>query len=387
MNDGLAWDDCNLNAFAEDPDGAVWIGTAAGLSRFKPRPRTSPDALLDVVFTRLMAGQRDVSGLRAPSFGGHANSLIARYSALNAPRENGVVFRYRLVGANANWTETSQRELQFANLAPGSYRLEIEAQESDGSWNLHGAEFSFNILPPWYWSWWFIGLCFLIPLSIAAGVIRLRMLGARRRELELVQLVKEKTIDLQQANEELSRLSFTDPLTGLANRRVFDQTLDRECARLTRKGSAVSLLMIDVDHFKALNDSQGHQRGDEYLVALGAELIRICRRQLDLAARVGGEEFAVVLSDTDAAEALRFAESLRLAIAGLKLPHPASPVDPFLTVSVGVATGTVKWLSARDDLVAAADRALYAAKRSGRNCVSVALQDAAPATPSTHDPS
>ena len=372
MSDGLTWDDCNLNAFAEDPDGAVWIGTAAGLSHFKPRPRPSPDTPLEIVFTKLAVGQTDVSGLRTPSFRSDANSLLARYSALNAPRENGVVFRYRLVGANSTWTETSQRELQFANLAPGSYRLEIEAQESDGAWNGGRVEFPFNILPPWYWSWWFVSLCVLIPLSIAAGLLRLRMLGAQRRERELVQLVKEKTTDLQRANEELQKLSFTDPLTGLANRRVFDQTLDKECARLGRSGAALSLISIDADHFKALNDSQGHQRGDEYLILLAAELIKIARRQIDVAARCGGEEFALVLPETSAADAAQVAETVRAAIANLMLPHPASPVVPFLTVSVGVATATHGCWSTREELAANADIALYEAKRAGRNRVCVA---------------
>jgi diguanylate cyclase (GGDEF)-like protein len=211
---------------------------------------------------------------------------------------------------------------------------------------------------------------------VVAGALRLRFLGAKRRERELVLLVEEKTADLQQANEELSRLSFTDPLTGLANRRVFDQTLDRECARMHRTGSAVSLLSIDADHFKAINDSHGHQRGDEYLVALGAELTRLCRRQVDLAARCGGEEFAIILPETSAPNAERFAESVRLAIAGLQLPHPASPVAPVLTVSVGVATANQEGWCTREGLVAAADRALYAAKKAGRNRVCAARWEA-----------
>lgn len=373
MNDGLAWDDCNLNAFAEEPDGTVWIGTSGGLSRFKPRPRSVPDAPLEVVFTRLAIGQTDVSGLQNPSFGARANSLVVRYSPLNSLRQNGVVFRYRLGGENSTWTETAQRELHFANLAPGVYRLEIEARESDGPWSGHGAVFPFRVLTPWYGRWWFIALCVLIPLSAVAVALRLRMLSAQRRERELVRIVEEKTADLRRANEELFRLSFTDPLTGLANRRVFDQALERECARLQRTGSPVSLLSIDADHFKALNDSEGHQRGDECLILLGAELIRLCKRRMDLAVRSGGEEFAVVLPDTDAAEAERFGELVRQAIAGLKLPHPASPTAPFLTVSVGVATA--KWVCTPAELVAAADRALYAAKRGGRNRVSVARRD------------
>ena len=274
------------------------------------------------------------------------------------------------------WTETDQRELHFANLAPGSYRLEIEAKESDGAWSTRSAEFPFAILTPWYWRWWFISLCIVIPLSAATGVIRLRMLGAHRRERELVQQVEARTADLRHANEELSRLSFTDPLTGLANRRIFDQALERECARVGRSGSSVSLLTIDADHFKALNDSAGHQRGDECLILLAAELTRLCRRQMDVPARCGGEEFGVMLPDTDAAEAASFAEIVRAAVADLKMPHPASPVAPYLTVSVGVATATPENHCSRDELAAAADRALYAAKRAGRNRVCVALQEA-----------
>jgi diguanylate cyclase (GGDEF)-like protein len=371
-SDGLAGNDCNLNAFAAEPDGTVWIGTSEGLSRFKPLPHPSVEAPPHVVFTRLVMGKTDVSGLRNPSSGIHANSLIARYSALNASRENAVVFRYRLDGASSAWTETTQRALQFANLAPGEYRLVIEAQDNDGVWTGQGAEFSFKILTPWYWTWWFISVCALIPISVAAVVLRMRMLGAHARERELVRMVEEKTADLQRANEELSRLSFTDSLTGLANRRVFDQTLDKECSRLIRAGSELSLVILDVDHFKALNDSEGHQRGDEYLTLVGAELTRLARRKIDVAARFGGEEFALILPGVSADHAARLGESVREAIASLELPHAASPVAPFLTVSVGVATATLDGWNTPDELVAAADRALYAAKRSGRNRVIVA---------------
>jgi diguanylate cyclase (GGDEF)-like protein len=371
-DDGLAWDDCNLNAFAEEPDGSVWIGTSGGLSHFKPLPRDESSAALEVVFTRLTIGKTDVSRLANPSFGAHDNSLVARYSALNAARQNGVVFRYRLGDEDSPWTETAQRELQFANLAPGVYKLEIDAQEEDGEWSTHSAQFPFRILTPWYRTWWFATLCVLVPFSVAAGVVRLRILGAQQRERTLTLLVAEKTADLRHANEELSRLSYTDPLTGLANRRVFDQALVKECARVRRNGSAVSLLAIDADHFKALNDSQGHQSGDDCLVALGAELTRLCRRQTDLPARCGGEEFALILPDTGAAAAEEFALSVRLAIAALQVPHPASPTAPFLTVSIGVATATHEQWFTPDALQAAADLALYAAKKAGRNRVHVA---------------
>jgi diguanylate cyclase (GGDEF)-like protein len=374
MNDGLVWDDCDTNGFAQGPDGAIWIGTSGGLSRFKALPRQESGAHLVVVFTRLAVGQNDVSGITNPSFGIRSKPLVARYSALNASRQNEVVFRYRLGVAGQGWAETDQRELQFAGLAPGAYRLEVQARENDGEWSGSTADFPFRILTPWYASWWFIGICVLIPLSATSGILRLRFVGAEKRERELVQLVEQKTADLSLANEELKKLSSTDPLTGLANRRIFDQTLERECSRVRRTNSQLSLLMIDVDHFKALNDSEGHQKGDEYLISLATELKRRCKRRMDIAARYGGEEFAIILADTDATHAIEFAELVRLAVAALNLPHPASPTAPFLTVSVGVATANMSGCFTPEALVADADRALYAAKKTGRNRVCVTQQ-------------
>ena len=374
--DGLVWDDCNLNGFAAQPDGTVWIGTSGGLSRFKPRPNRAPNAPPDVLFTKLLMGETNVSGQRNPAFGMDSNSLIARYAAPNASRPNGLVFRYRLEGASSTWTETTQRELRFAQLAAGAYRLEVEARDSEGEWGGHGAEFSFKILPPWYWRWWFVGICGLIPVLVVLGVLRLRILAAQRRERELRRIVEEKTADLRHANEGLSLLSSVDSLTGLANRRVFDNTLHLECSRLKRADAAVSLLMIDIDHFKALNDSEGHQRGDEYLKLVASQLKKLTKRPTDLPARYGGEEFAVILPETAPAGAAQFAELVRSAIAGLQLPHPASQVAPFLTVSVGVASATPEWRGSPEELLAAADQALYGAKKSGRNQVNVAQRKA-----------
>ncbi len=182
MSDGLVWNDCDLNGFAQGPDGTVWIGTSGGLSQFRPRPRLGPEVPIEVVFTKLVMGGTDVSGQSDPSFGVGANSLIARYSALNVSNENNIVFRYQLEGTSSSWTETTQRELQFAELAPGAYRLEVEAQDGDGVWSGHRAEFGFRILTPWYASWWFVGICVLTPVLIAGGVVRLRILIAHRRE-------------------------------------------------------------------------------------------------------------------------------------------------------------------------------------------------------------
>ncbi|WP_157212951.1 sensor domain-containing diguanylate cyclase [Pseudomonas sp. M47T1] len=165
---------------------------------------------------------------------------------------------------------------------------------------------------------------------------------------------------------ELTTLASTDSLTGLANRRSLDRTLRTEWARSQRNGKPLSLLMIDVDHFKAFNERHGHPGGDEALRCV-AKVINACiHRPADLAARYGGEEFMVVLAETDLNGALIIAETIRNAIEGL--PPFGDDRHP-VTVSIGVGTSTTRSGLKLDDLLAAADVALYQAKDSGRNQV------------------
>jgi diguanylate cyclase (GGDEF)-like protein len=371
--DGLVWDDCDLNAFAESADGrSYWIGTSGGLSHFKPRPHGAPTVPVRVVFTRLLLGQKDITDLHDPSFDMDDNALTAQFSALNVIDQSELIFRYRLLGASAAWTEASQHAIQFVNVAPGHYQLEVEAGNGLGNWSGHPAAFVFVILAPWYRTWWFIAICIVVPLLAIFATLRMRVAGARARESELMRMVEEKTADLQRANEELLRLSSTDSLTGLANRRTFDRTLERECARILRSGVQLSLILFDVDHFKALNDTLGHQRGDLCLAMLAGEMERVARRSVDLAARFGGEEFAMILPNTGAEGARLVADMVRQAFADLNLPHPASPIASCLTVSAGVAAASRDLCSLPEELIAAADQALYVAKRRGRNRVIVA---------------
>ena len=168
---------------------------------------------------------------------------------------------------------------------------------------------------------------------------------------------------------ELRSQTFSDGLTGIANRRHFDVAMEKEVRRAKRAGSPLSLLMIDIDSFKAYNDHYGHQQGDDCLIRVAAALAQMLRRPLDLIARYGGEEFAVVLPEMDAEHSVRMAEAMRAAIAAMRIPHEKSEHgERLVTVSIGVAThvGDVGDIAL---LVGAADRALYGAKRSGRNRV------------------
>ncbi|WP_019646527.1 diguanylate cyclase [Novispirillum itersonii] len=173
-------------------------------------------------------------------------------------------------------------------------------------------------------------------------------------------------LELKQIRDHLARLAMRDGLTGLFNRRHLDQTLQQECERVGRGGKDLSLLMIDVDHFKRYNDSMGHQAGDDCLRHVGAALQRPLHRKTDLAARYGGEEFVAVLPATSAGEAFRMAEAIRLSVWDAALPHPDSPFGR-VSLSVGVATVSGGTRVTPDGLLGRADAALYRAKAEGRN--------------------
>jgi diguanylate cyclase (GGDEF)-like protein len=317
-------------------------------------------------------GKADVSGQSEPSSDVGANSLIARYSALNADRANGAFFRYRLLGASPAWTETTQRELQFAQLAPGSYRLEVEVQGVDGMWSKQGASFSFRILTPWYWSWWFISLCVLFPLTGAGGAVRLRILVAQRRERELRRL--------QVAHDEIRNLAFYDPLTGLPNRRLLLNRLHQTLSTGRQSNRKRAMLFVDLDNFKTLNDTLGHQIGDLMLQDVAQRVTR-CIRQSDIVARLGGDEFVVLLEDLSEVpeEAAAQAKSVGAKILNaISKPYWLSGHECRSTSSIGI-TVFENCPEAVNKVLQEADIAMYQAKAEGRNtmhCFAPALQAA-----------
>ncbi len=181
--------------------------------------------------------------------------------------------------------------------------------------------------------------------------------------------LKKLNLALAEANSLLNALATTDPLTGLPNRRLFDERLDEEWQRVLRQGGAFGIVAIDVDHFKNFNDSFGHPAGDECLKQVANAIDASCRT-IDIGARIGGEEFAILLPEIDASGAVAAAERVREAIQCLALDHPHNE-GGVVTVSLGVAVGSPSELANPSELMASADRALYQAKTGGRNRVSV----------------
>ena len=188
---------------------------------------------------------------------------------------------------------------------------------------------------------------------------------------ELEQQVQQRTQELNDLNKVLQEISSSDALTSLANRRHFDDFLAKEWKQSQRQKTSLAIIMVDVDFFKAYNDSQGHLAGDECLKQVARVFKQSLKRPLDFAARYGGEEFIAVLPDTHAAGAARLAESIRAEIEALALRHYASPISKVVTVSLGVASALPGPESNPHTLLADADQALYQAKQDGRNRVRV----------------
>lgn len=197
------------------------------------------------------------------------------------------------------------------------------------------------------------------------------VLGAKLRAMQRLVAMRQRLVamshDLQVANEKLQRLAEIDELTGLHNRRGLEARLQQEVAAARREQSPLTVLLVDVDHFKIYNDKLGHLHGDVCLREVAKALRDSCHRPRDSAARYGGEEFALILPNTPRSGAMMFARVLQSLLEGRQLEHPGSPVHRFVTLSGGITTCIPDDNTTAADLLLRADEALYAAKEQGRN--------------------
>jgi len=356
--DGLVWDDCDLHSFAPDPDGHVWIGTSAGLSRFLPdAARTRPEPPR-TVFTSVVRDKKEMDPARPFSVPYSSDPLITRFTSLHFGRDRDILFRYRLNPVSASWRETSDRELQFPAMPPGKYRLEVEARDTRSGWDGAPASIDFEVIAPLWRRWWFItGL--VLACALLVGYI-LRRKNARTAAIRsaLETAVLERT-------KELSHQYRHDVLTGLPNRLLFGEQLQRELLAAPREKVCVGVLFIDLDRFKRINDTWGHQTGDQFLKRIADRLLSGLHSG-ETIARIGGDEFIVLIPGlrrrNDAA--IRGRELQRM----LDDPIALEGKNVFATMSVGIATFPDDALEA-SALMAAADAAMYSAKASGKNQV------------------
>ena len=338
-------------------DGRLWFPTLRGVVVTDPgRDSAAPRVLL----TGIQVNHHPVTPNEIADLGG--GDVEFHYAALTFQTPEHVHYRYRLEGVDPDWVEAgSRREAFYTLVPPGRYRFFVAAASHEGVWNPNPAEVHILLRPHFYQTRLFQVLVGLLIVTLGPVIYYLRVHALQIRQRELETLVEERTVQLRAANQELLRLSTTDDLTGIANHRQFAEFLDQEWRRAHRGQFPITLLMLDVDHFKKYNDTHGHPAGDECLRKVASILKESANRPTDLAARYGGEEFAIVLSDTPLEGALQMAERVRAAVAQLG--------DPPVTISIGAASMTPDESNDASQLIAAADACLYRAKQEGRNRV------------------
>lgn len=375
-DDGMRSSECNGGLQPsgwKGADGRLWFPTIRGVVVVDPARLRKNLRPPNLVVEEVLADGKPIPAGKRSILPAGVQSVAFRYTALSLQAPSKVRFRYRLEGLDPGWTETGERRTaSYANLPPGDYVFRVTACNDDGVWSEVGAATSFRKEPRVYQTWAFRTGVALAAVLALYGLWRLRLRALRGRQMELEHQVEERTAQLEEANRELERLAHIDSLTGLANHRALHGFLDREWRRAARGRTPLALLMADLDFFKHFNDTYGHLEGDECLRRTGEVLRRAVRRPTDLAARWGGEEFAVVLAETGLDGAVRVAEDIRLGVEGLAMPHSASSAGPVVTISLGVAVARPAEGGRLDAFLAAADEALYVSKRNGRNRVTAA---------------
>ena len=363
-----------------DAMGRLWLPSLKGLVIVDPQQLAGPLAPPPVQIEAVALNDRKLPTHGPLTLPPDAQPpLTIRYAAGTVLHAERVRFRYQMEGMTPEWIEVGDnREASFPALPHGAYRFRV-ASTLDGERWRESEPLAITVQPQLHQTLWFQLLALVAGVAALLALFRFRTRQLHQRHADMERLVADKTEALRLANEHLSQLSFTDALTGLANRRCFDEELELQWRRCARQPCALALLLIDVDAFKAYNDSLGHVAGDVCLRAVAAVLHDLSQRTGHFAARYGGEEFVLLIPGLDTEAAAVVAEQLRSACEARALPHPNSPVGPVVTISLGVAAGLPSALDTPAALFAAADAALYRAKQDGRN--QVRSQNAGPCTP------
>jgi diguanylate cyclase (GGDEF)-like protein len=363
MEDGLIWDDGDDLALSTDREGKVWIGTSAGLSRFSPLPYVIPETPTPIVLSSTLGGSRAFQQGDRPTLSHSQDSLSIQYSGLNFSAENRTHYRYRLLGYSAAWHDTRERSVHFEGLPGGRYVFEVVAAGPNELWSPVPARFAFSVRQPWWFSWWFLALCVILLVLMARAIwrYRVRILVSQKELLE--QEVIHRTAELRESHRQLEEIAYYDSLTSLPNRRMFTEQFRSRLALSHRFNDPFTLLLVDLDRFKQINDTLGHDAGDAVLIAT-AKLLTEAVRECDCVGRLGGDEFAILLiSPTDRAGVEMVCK--RIADGSERgIDFNGSTLKT--TYSIGIADYPSHGES-QERLYKSADVALYAAKRKGGN--------------------
>lgn len=300
------------------------------------------------------------------------NTLAVEFAALDYTDPARNLYSYRLDGFDQDWvaTDWTRRVAAYTNLPPGNYTLHIRGSNRNGLWSEKVLAIPIRILPAWWQTGWFRLLTAFMAFMAIVGIVKIRTTQLRTRQVVLERRVAERTAELEQrtgelqeAKQELEQIAYVDALTALANRRMFTEFFQKRMALSNRHGRRFALLLIDLDRFKQINDTLGHDAGDALLVE-AALRFKSCIREADFVARLGGDEFAILLDETGEPDDI---DDVCLRIVDCFVePVPFKGQFMKSSPSIGVALYPEHGAS-HEDLFKSADIALYAAKRAGRN--------------------
>ncbi len=363
--DGLVADDLNNNAVSTDDDGTLWFGTSGGLSHLlDPGTLCRADGLPPLS----TAGGGDTPAAAAALARGASthlrwtgDPLVISFAALDFRYEKSVRFRYRLRGIDQSWTETAGREARYTNPPFGRLRFELVAVEAAHGLQSAPVELVIKMRPPWWKTWPVYALAAAAAASLPLMLWRMRERSVRARQRLLEARVEERTREIEQARQILLRQATYDGLTGLLNRAAVMERLGTAMQAADRSGLPLAVALMDLDHFKQVNDTHGHLGGDAVLAAVGRRL-RTGTREQDEVGRYGGEEIILLLPGLGR-EAHDRVEALRRTLFAEPVAFEGGTIA--VTGSIGLT-----WMRPGDEsgtLVGRADKALYAAKQAGRD--------------------
>ncbi len=368
--DGLPAMSLGVRALAQHDKDQLFIGTHQGLFRIEPDKLKDEELQTSMVISKLELDQKSIpvpatSAEQPLVLPLHTKRLQIHFSFLEFYYTDLHHYQYRLLGLSEQWHPLGTiHQVSFNHLPTGTYVFEVRNSTFQDETN--AARLHFVVPAPW-WQDYKLWLGFALIAAFVSWRLwcwRNRLLLKQYQKLNL--MVSERTQALAAANHALNQQARTDFLTQLPNRLAFTEQFERSLAQAQRSGQPMALVLLDVDHFKQINDQYGHETGDYVLVQIGQLLVQRLRKQ-DLVARWGGEEFILLLPDTTVEGALQLCEELRHTISQMELCYQQKSFH--ISATFGVQVRRASHSDALDQWCSSADQALYSGKRSGRNRV------------------
>ncbi|ODQ01536.1 hypothetical protein BGK46_02435 [Salinivibrio sp. SS2] len=368
QSDGMANNQANGGsspAATITPNGTLLFATAKGVASVSPdRIARLLSRPLPIVMQQVQFDGKDINPEANDIAPAGTNRVLFSYAALGYSMPEQIQYRTQLEGFELDWAYRHEsHDAEYTNLSPGVYTFKVSARYPYGEWSDDVLRYQFTLEPSLWQRSDIRALGFFLFVSAAYGIFLWRIQRLQQKQLQLKALVKEKTQALQAQADDFERLSKEDPLTGLANRRAFDEYWHHAFDQARESGEPLQVAILDIDHFKRINDHYSHLVGDLIIQRVGAFLNQE-QKHLRHVARWGGEEFTLLFAGS-VADGFSYFDHLRRQIAALDL----SDIDTTLSITVSIGMAGNQQASDYVDGLKRADQALYKAKRDGRNCV------------------